>query len=233
MERARLLEQLAALLDPDHQDASGVLQRLCAACVVLLPVTGAGAMLMAHGEHHVTVAASDEAILVVEELQDLTGQGPCLEAYRTGLVVLEPDLAVGGMRRWPDFTSRAVAAGVRAAFSFPLGVGQLRIGALDLYRDRPGELAADHIADAQVLAEVTRRTILAAQAQALPGSVLYQSWGVDSSRATLDQATGMTAVHLNVGIDEAFARLRDYARAHDRALGAVAGDVVSERLRIG
>lgn len=43
----------------------------------------------------------------------------------------------------------------------------------------------------------------------------------------------MTAVHLHVGIDEAFACLRAYARDHDRALGEVAGEVVSGRLGMG
>ncbi|MGH8929182.1 MAG: GAF and ANTAR domain-containing protein [Egibacteraceae bacterium] len=233
MERTRLLAELAGLLDSDNRDPSGILQGLCAACVQLLPITGAGAMLMARGEHHVTVSASDEAILVVEALQDVTGQGPCLEAYRTGRVVLEPDLAEEGMRRWPDFAARAVEAGVRAAFSFPLGVDELRIGALDLYRDRPGPLAAPHIADAVVLAEVTRQTILDVQALAPPGALLYQAPNVDSSRAVLDQATGMTAVHLHVNVEEAFTLLRAYADTHDRTLGAVAGDVVSKRLRIG
>lgn len=41
MEGTRLLGQLTALLNADD-DTSGVLQRLCAACVQLLPVTGAG-----------------------------------------------------------------------------------------------------------------------------------------------------------------------------------------------
>ncbi|MBE1491520.1 ANTAR domain-containing protein [Plantactinospora soyae] len=45
------------------------------------------------------------------------------------------------------------------------------------------------------------------------------------------QATGMLLVQLGSSAEEAFARLRAYAYAHDRRLGDVARDVVERRLR--
>jgi hypothetical protein len=46
------------------------------------------------------------------------------------------------VERWPTFLEGAGAAGVRAVFAFPLRIGAITLGALDLYRDRPGESRA-------------------------------------------------------------------------------------------
>jgi hypothetical protein len=63
------------------------------------------------------------------------------------------------------------AAGGRAVFGFPLQVGTVRLGALNLYRDRPGPLNGDQHADALVLAGVAARWVLETQAGAAPGAV--------------------------------------------------------------
>jgi len=46
---------------------------------------------------------------------------------------------------------------VRAIFGFPFQVGAIRLGALNLYRDRPGPLSDDQHADALVMAMLPRR----------------------------------------------------------------------------
>ena len=51
-------------------------------------------------------------------------------------------------------------------FTFPLNHDDMRLGALDLYRDAPGQLAADSMRDAQTLADVAAAYLLNAQARA-------------------------------------------------------------------
>ncbi|MFB9526451.1 ANTAR domain-containing protein [Nonomuraea roseola] len=48
----------------------------------------------------------------------------------------------------------------------------------------------------------------------------------------MHQATGMISAQLEVGLAQAFVRLRAYSFAHERRLGEVAGDVVARRLRL-
>jgi AmiR/NasT family two-component response regulator len=43
-----------------------------------------------------------------------------------------------------------------------------------------------------------------------------------NSRVTIEQATGMLAERLGIGADEAFSRLRRYARSHNERLTEVA-----------
>jgi len=51
------------------------------------------------------------------------------------------------------------------------------------------------------------------------------------TQPVVHQATGMILVQLGISAEDAFARLRAYAYAHDRRLSDVARDVVERRLR--
>jgi diguanylate cyclase (GGDEF)-like protein len=118
----------------------------------VIPVTGAGVLLMDSETDHHFVAATDDVILRIERLQVDLGEGPCLEAYRTGERVGVPDLASD--RRFPQFSAQAATAGLGAVFSFPLRLYHDQIGALELYAAEPLELADDDVTGAQTLADV-------------------------------------------------------------------------------
>ena len=114
-------------------------------------------MLMSGDIPRGSLSSTDNVSQLIEELQYTLGEGPCVDAYRQDGVVVEPDLAEPVARRWPAFTPPALKAGVRAVFGFPLRVGMVRLGALNLYRDRPGLLNDGQHADALVVADVTAR----------------------------------------------------------------------------
>ena len=118
------------------------------------------------------IAASDESALRFERLQTEIGQGPCLSAYESGEAVAVPDLAADD--RFPRFGPAAMAAGLAAVFTFPLRHGDGRLGALDLYRDTPGELDPHDMDAAQTLADVAAAYLLNARAR-------------DEARATSDR----------------------------------------------
>ncbi len=108
--------------------------RLCAACVAYLPsVGGASLAVMTNLPASGPVHATDPVAMRVEELQGTLGEGPCVDAYQAGQPVIAPDLDSDPyLRRWPAFTPGAVSAGVQAIFAFPLQIGAIRIGVLDL-----------------------------------------------------------------------------------------------------
>lgn len=209
------------------------LQAVCHACVDVLPITGAGVMLMAERMHQGTAYATDDVIRGLEDLQNAAAQGPCLDAYNLGRPVLEPDLAGAGVRTWPLLATAAVEAGMRAAFGFPLQLDDASVGALDLYCDRPGPLSDEEVHDARLLAAMATREVLRMQADAPPGSLPARMPDLSGDRAAVEQATGMTSVQLNITITEAGTRLRAFAQRNDRPLAAVAHQVVARRLRLG
>src|ERR1700735_5322562 len=114
--------------------------RLCGACPDIVGVSGAGVMLMSGDIPRGSLCTTDRVSHLIEDLQYTLGEGPCMDAYLQDEVVIEPDLHVPVVRRWPAFSPPALQAGVRAVFGFPLRGGTVRLGALNLYRDVPGPL---------------------------------------------------------------------------------------------
>src|SRR5438552_11765340 len=206
--------------------------RLCGVCPGIAGVTGAGVMLMSGEIPRGSLCTSDEVSQLIEELQYTLGEGPCVDAYQQDRVVAEPDLADPVTRRWLAFTPPAVAAGARAVFGFPLRVGTVRLGALNLYRDRPGPLSDDQHADALVMADVASRWVLDMQAHAPAGALAEElELGADF-HFVVQNAAGVVSVQLGVSMTEALVRLRAYAFSHDRLLDDVARDVVARTLRL-
>lgn len=222
---------LAAIASVDG-DAPTVIDRVCAAAVSLLSLTGAGISLMADDELRGSAGVSESGVAAVQELQLSLGEGPGADAWDENQPVLEPDLADPGLVRWPVFARAAVAAGVRAVFAFPLQLGAIRIGVLVLYRDHPEALSPEELARGLVLADVASQAVLAVQAGAPPDEVHELLAGEPAHWAEIHQATGMISAQLGVSIDEAFVRLRARAFGDGRPLRQVAGDVVARRLRL-
>jgi diguanylate cyclase (GGDEF)-like protein len=140
-----------------------ILDRLVKLIVDILAITAAGVTLIEPGAVPRYVAASDPSALRFEKLQTELGEGPCLLAYNSGEAVQVPDLRTE--TRFPEFAPRALSAGMQAVFTFPLHHGDRRLGALDLYRDTPGELSAHSQTVAQTLADVVASYLHNAQAR--------------------------------------------------------------------
>lgn len=205
--------------------------RLCTVCADCSGMSGAGVMLMSGDVNQGSLCSSNEVSALIEELQYTLGEGPCVDAYQGDRPVLEPDLADPSTPRWLAFTPPAVEAGARAVFGFPLQVGAVRLGALNLYRDRPGPLSDEQYADSLVLAGVAAQAILGMQAHASSGELALGLEKDANFRFVVHQASGMVAVQLGVNVGEALVRLRAYAFARDRVLADVAAEVVARRLR--
>lgn len=108
----------------------------------------------------------------------------------------------------------------------------VRLGALTLYRDRPGPLSDDQYAQVLVLANMAAQAILALQAQAPPDALAPGLENGASSQVVAHQASGIVAAQLGISVDEALLRLRAHAFANDRLLIEVANEVVGHRLRL-
>lgn len=194
-------------------------------------MTGAGIMLMSGDMPRGSVCTTNAVSAVLEELQYTLGEGPCMDAYQQGGPVLEPDLADPKRPRWLAFSGPALQAGARAVFGFPLQVGAVGIGSLDLYRDRPGPLTDDQHADAIVMADIAAQTVLMLQAQAPPGKLAVELEAGADFQYVVHQAAGMVAAQLDVSIGQALIRLRAHAFGNDLHLPELARKVVARTVR--
>jgi diguanylate cyclase (GGDEF)-like protein len=159
---SQVLSEFARTMATDFP-IQAILDHLITRTVEMLPITAAGVTLITPGEHPRYIGASDASALLYEKLQTELGEGPCILAYTTGKAVEVPELL--GEQRFPNFTPRALAEGMRAVFTFPLRHGDHQLGALDLYRDTPGSLSPQALATSQTLADVATAYLINAQAR--------------------------------------------------------------------
>jgi GAF domain-containing protein len=225
----RRLRILTRLLDRESPGLET--KRLCEVGAQVTGMSGAGIMLMSGDVPRGAVCSSNTVSALIEQLQYELGEGPCVDAYRHDRPVLEPDLVDPDTPRWLAFSGPAVKAGVRAVFGFPLQVGAVRLGALNLYSDHPGPLTDEQHADALVMADVAAQAVLLLQADAPPGKLAAELEAGADFQYVVHQASGMVAAQLDVSVGQALIRLRAYAFGNDRPLAAVARDVVARTLR--
>lgn len=159
---ATVLSDFARTLITDFPIQS-ILDHLVERIVGVLPITAAGVTLISARTDPHFAAASNGLALDLERLQTDFGEGPCLTAYESGEAVSLPDLRAD--HPFSRFGPAAVEAGLSAVFAFPLRHGDSRIGALDLYRDTPGEMDVHTMGVAQTLADVAAAYLINAQAR--------------------------------------------------------------------
>jgi hypothetical protein len=228
MARDRRIELLARIAEPGGEVET---QRLCEVCTEVTGTTGAGIMLMSGDTPRGPVCTTDSVSALIEQLQYDLGEGPCVDAYNLSRPVLEPNLVDPVSPRWPAFTRPAVDAGARAVFGFPLQVGAVRLGALNLYADAPGPLTDGQHADALLMAGIVAQTLMMLQAGAPAGALATELEANADFQYVVHQASGMVAAQLGVSVAQALIRLRAHAFGNDRTLADVARDVVDRRLR--
>jgi hypothetical protein len=198
-----------------------------------LPVTGAaistlGSLAIAPE----TLCASDAQAAQLDELQFDLGEGPCWQAKKSLRPVLEPDVRAGANTSWPAFSSAIQETPVRAMFAFPLMIGPLVIGIVDLYSLAPGSLGSVHENEAERLARVASRQVL----RAIVGSLSSEPDEAESrsehefSRRRIHQATGMVIARLQLSAEAAALVLRAHAFSVGRPVREIAEDVLAWRL---
>jgi hypothetical protein len=156
---------------------------------------------------------SDTHIGEVERLQSETGEGPCVTARTTGAPVIIDDLS--DTTASPRFTPRALRAGMRAVYSVPMKVGDVRFGALNLYRTTPGDLDARAATVAQLVGDLAT-SYLSVDAADRASRLADQLQHALDSRVVIEQAKGRLSLAWNQDVTSAFERLRRHARNRHR-----------------
>lgn len=216
----RLAHVLAAFArDVQRQpDRTAVLRTVVEGALQIVPGAQEGSITLVLGRRKVlSQAASSSLPQQVDAVQEEVEQGPCLETAFEQHTVLVPDLAADA--RWPRFSPRAAALGVRGMLSFQLYVEGDNLGALNLFsRDvdgfdeesvRVGELFAAHAAVAYSAAQ---------RESALERALV--------SRELVGQAQGILMERGRLTADQAFATLQRASQDRNVRLAEVARRLV-------
>ncbi|MCU1417356.1 MAG: hypothetical protein JWP32_1530 [Schumannella sp.] len=193
--------------------------------VDVFPVSGAAVSTVGAVMGSETLAASDELAARLDELQfDLT-EGPCWEAISGRRPVLEPAMSERPRREWPAFAAAASDYGVSSIFAFPLLVGALPIGAVDLYSIPPVSLTTEQCRQAMVMSDIIGRHVLrrAIETGSLPDAEPEPG---AFSRRVIHQATGVVIAQLRVAPDDALLIIQGHAFATGHPMKDVARAIV-------
>lgn len=222
------LVEMADILVDDF-DIVDLLTALADRCVTLLRVSAAGVMLATPGGDLHLIASSSEAMRVVEIFELQTREGPCLDAFNSGDPVEQENLRAG-TGRWPRFSSAALDAGFGSVLALPLRLRDSTIGALNLFSVDEVPMGAADLVVARAFADLATISIVQHRAAAEAQLLNEQLTGALNSRVVIEQAKGMISERAGIELEEAFTRLRTYARSHNARLTDVAESAVAGTL---
>lgn len=224
--QALLAKTFVELVDTlvDEFDVIEVLTMLSSRCVELLDAAAAGILLAEVDGQLRVMAASTEQIGLLELFQIQNDEGPCLDCFKTGNVVVSTDLAQENP--WPKFAAESLRAGFPSVCALPLRLRDDILGCLNLFMAAASGFSDADITLAQALADVASIAIIqdhTTRQAAIRESQLRHAL---DSRIAIERAKGMVAGRYDVDMDTAFARLRSFARNSNRGLTDVAEDLV-------
>jgi GAF domain-containing protein len=226
----RTLVELADTLVDDF-DVVDLLTLLSDRCVEVLDVAAAGIMLVAAEGDLRVIASSSEAMRILELFELQSDEGPCVDCYRDGTLIVNLDLATA-LDRWPHFAPLAIESGFQSAHALPMRLRGSVIGALNLFRADTGKLEDADVQAAQALADIATIAILQHRVGLEAHVLNTQLNEALSSRILIEQAKGVIAERAGINTDEAFTRLRQHARSNNLRLADVAADVASGTLAV-
>jgi GAF domain-containing protein len=185
---------------------------------------GAGVTLVDDCGRKASAGASDPLVERADALQYELGQGPCLTAWAQRAVIRVDDIPADP--RWRQWSAAVEPLGLRASLSAPLVAGDVALGAIKVYADRPS--AYDARAEGVLTLFAAQAAILLAnvqsyeKAQRLSGELR----DVLRGRDVIGMAKGVLIARNSVDEDVAFAMLTSTAQREHRKLRDVAQSLI-------
>jgi ANTAR domain/GAF domain len=177
----------------------------------------------------VTIAATDQRVIALDEAQYESGEGPCLEVLEPHEPIsLDEAGAVGD--RWDYFSRTAEHLGIHSTLSMHLPVDSGDIAAsLNMYSRRRLVLSAEKVHAANLFAEQLAAAIVSVDAYRSTARLARDMAEAMRSRAVIEQAKGMLMADERITADEAFERLVGLSQHANLKLREVAEQLVSKR----
>ena len=221
-------EQLHALI-ANSDDIKGFLNRMAGfAAAALTRSTGAPiecAVTLHRRKRSASIAGSSDEAVMLDEIEQRLGQGPCEEALETGEPVLLGDVSSDG--RWPQYRESLEAAGCRSVLGMPLDLGPDAAGVLNFFAPATGLFTEDVISDARVFAVMAGQALRLAVRIAAADQLAENLRAAMESRTAIDLACGIIMAQNRCSHDEAFEILRRGSSTRNQKLRALAEEIVA------
>lgn len=220
----RELGGLVQILEQDRADADTVLGELTASAAAIVPgAQHAGITVASAGNKVQTAASTGPYPVLLDEIQQRHGQGPCLSAAWEQHMIRIRDLASDD--RWPDYCRDVIAESpIRSVMAFQLFAGHRGVGALNFYAEHP-DAFDEHAVELAVMAA----THTALGWQLVRRGEQFRS--ALASRDLIGQAKGMIMERFGIDAVQAFELLKRLSQESNTALVVIAGQLVGAEHR--
>jgi GAF domain-containing protein len=170
-------------------------------------------------------AVSNDLAAQVDELQYVADEGPCLDALRSGTVIMVNDLTQE--QRWNQYRPPATAHGVVSSLSLPLVVDGERLGALNLYSSTAAAFTGPIREQAEGFAGQATDALTVAMRHVRQAQLQEQLAQAMVSSSIIDQAIGILMAQQRCTATTAFDLLRQASQNRNRKLRDVAADLIT------
>lgn len=218
------LEGLTAVLRQED-DFRILLWHVCLQVRHAIPGVGEASVTLVSADEPHTASSTSDVVGDLDGDQYRLGDGPCLQAVRTGKIVRTS--VSDAVERWPDFARGARAAGFGSFLAAPLVADDEYSGAINCYGrqdDGFAEIEAQllelYTAAVEAVFRVYHRYVHARETAEHLRTAL-------SSRAVIDQAKGMLMAIRQIDADDAFALLVEQSQRENTKLREVAEQFVA------
>ena len=217
--------------DPLSSDLERFGAELCADFLSMFPISGISVSAFPGYAPETSIFASDATSAGINELQLDLGEGPRWGAMHTRRPVLLADAKSDRHAAWPVFAKAILDYGVGAIFVYPLQVGTMDVGFVELYSSTPGPLSTFHHSLALRLADAAAWALLRHLLALAPGDSQDPDHEKSPlSRREVHQATGMVLAQAGTSATSALLLLRAHAFTGGRTVHEGSHDVISRAL---
>jgi GAF domain-containing protein len=209
-----------------------VLQEVCQIAQQALPGAESTSITLMRGDAAWTAAHVGDMADEADRLQYAIGHGPCMDAGRTGMLLLANDMAIEN--RWPDYVPKVVEqVGVRSSLSAPLPFQGSTIGGLNNYSSRAGAFTAEAVTVAQEISAHVAVAVMNADAHAVATTQVGHLTQALESRKVIDMALGILMSAHHCSPDQAFTILSRASQNRNQKLREIAAAIVRSTMNPG
>ncbi len=227
--RAEAFRALSQFLVTDAS-LGETLHRVAQITTDAMPAADMAGIAMLGGDGTPTTAVfTDERSPQIDASQYESGNGPCLDAWRTHQAVRIDDMTAMD-DTYPEFAERALDHGIRSTLSLPMVAGTEGLGALNLYSREAHGFSDDDETVGLDLAAAGAIVLANASAYAAASELSTQLTEAMKTRAVIEQAKGMLmAQSRDMTADDAFEVLRKASQRENVKLRQIAQRIVDRR----
>jgi putative methionine-R-sulfoxide reductase with GAF domain len=226
--RAEALQLLSRFLVSECS-LGDTLQRIAEIAIEALPSAQMAGISMLDEAGKVTTGIfTDRAAPEIDSAQYATGRGPCLEAWRSRKPVRIDDMAEAADGVYAEFAAAALAHSVQSTLSLPLAVGDVGVGALNMYAHVAQGFSVEDEAMGADIATAAAVVMVNASAYWVTYELGVNLETALRSRAEIEQAKGMLmAQSPTLDADGAFEHLRAASQRENVKVRDIASRIVN------